>query len=134
MKQDIPRIETYLRKVFSARTLSVRPTATEDTAEVLIGARSLGQIIADDEDGERTYHFEWVIKEAPQPFTPQELVRVQTFLREILGTKTLSVRARGRLKDSAEVFVGEESIAIVSAERDAYQFQMAILDIDLDDL
>ncbi len=134
MNKDIPRLEAYLRNVFGTKAIVVRAGAGKDTADVAIGARSLGKIIADDEDGERTYHFEWVIQEKPQPFSPQELVRVQTFMREILGTKTLSVRARGRLKDSAEVFVGEESIAIVSADRDTYQFQMAILDIDLEDL
>jgi hypothetical protein len=134
MKQDIPRLETYLRKVFGAKALAVRAAAGKGKAEVLLGTRVLGGIVADTEDGETTYHFEWAIKEKPQPLTPQELVRVQAYLREVLGTKNLSVRARGRLKDSAEVFVGDESIAIVSADKDAYQFQMAILDIDLEDL
>jgi hypothetical protein len=134
MKQDIPRLEAYLRKVFGVRALTVKAADAKDTAEVAVGPRRLGTIIADHEDGETTYHFQWSIKESPQPFSPQELVRVQTFLREVLGTKNLSVRARGRLKDSAEVFVGDESMAIISADRDSYQFQMAILDIDLEDV
>lgn len=132
MKQDIPRLEAYLRKLFGARALVVK-AAGADTADVLVGTRKLGQIMVDEEDGERSFQFEWTIKEKPQPFSPQELVRVQTYLRDVLGTKTLSVRARGRLKDSAEVYVGDESIAIVSADTDSYQFQMAILDIDLED-
>lgn len=134
MKQDIPRLEAYLRKVFGAKAITVKAGAKKNTAEVAIGPRALGQMISDTEDGDTTYHFQWTIKEAPQPFSTQELVRVQTYLREVLGTKTLSVRARGKLKDSAEVFVGEESIAIVSADKDCYQFQMAILDIDLDEM
>ena len=62
------------------------------------------------------------------------MVRLQTYLRDRLGCKTLSVRARGKLKASAEVFVGEDSIAIITAEPASYQFQVAILDIDLDDV
>lgn len=134
MKQDIPRLEAYLRKVFVSQTLTVKAGAAKNKADVLISAKPLGQIVADTEDGETTYHFQWSIKEKPQPLSPQELVRVQTYLRDVLGTKTLSVRARGRLKDSAEVFVGEESYAIVSADKDCYQFQMAILDIDLEEI
>ena len=133
MKQDIPRLEAYLRKVFETKTLTVKAGACKNKADVLNGAKSLGQIVADTEDGETTYHFQWPLKEKPQPLSAQELVRIQTSLRDVLGTKTLSVRARGRLKDSAEVFVGEESYAIVSADKDCYQFQMAILDIDLED-
>ena len=132
MKQDIPRLETYLRKVFGANDLAVRAAPTKGAAEVLLGAKPLGKIVADEEDGETTYHFEFAIKEKPQPLSTQEMVRLQTLLREMLGAKTLSVRGRGRLKDSAEVFVGDESIAIVSADKTSYQFQMAILDIDLE--
>ena len=69
-----------------------------------------------------------------KPLSPAELVRIQAFLRDRFGAKTLSVRARGKLKDSAEVFVGEESIATLSVGPDGYEFQMAILDIDLEDM
>ena len=134
MKQDIPRLEAYLRKVFGTKSFTVKAGAKKNTAEVALGAKVLGQMISDTEDGDTTYHFQWTINEKPQPFTAPELVRVQTYLREVLGTKTLSVRGRGKLKDSAEVFVGEESFAIVSADKDCYQFQMAILDIDLDEM
>jgi hypothetical protein len=134
MKQDIPRLEAYMRKAFAAKGIAVRPSTSKGKADVLVGAKVLGQIVSDTEDGETTYHFGWTIKEAPQSFSVQELVRVQTYLREVLGSKTLSVRARGRLKDSAEVFVGDESLAIISADKDCYQFQMAILDIDLEDI
>lgn len=68
---------------------------------------------------------------------PQELVRVQTYLRKVFGAKTLSVRARPKIKDSAEVYVGEEFIGTLTREEDegelCYQFQMAILEMDLED-
>jgi hypothetical protein len=68
---------------------------------------------------------------------PQEIVRVQNYLRKVFGTKTLSVRARAKKDDSAEVFVGDEFIGILFREEEegelAYQFQMAILELDLEE-
>jgi len=68
---------------------------------------------------------------------PQEIVRVQNYLRKVFGTKTLSVRARPKKDDSAEVFVGDEFIGILFREEEegelSYQFQMAILELDLED-
>lgn len=67
----------------------------------------------------------------------RELVRVQAYMRKIFGAKTLSVRARPKVKDSAEVYVGEEFVGTVTRDDDegelCYQFQMAILDEDLSD-
>ena len=67
---------------------------------------------------------------------PQEMVRVQAYMRKVFGTKTLSVRARPKKDDSAEVFVGDEFIGILFREEEegelSYQFQMAILDVDLE--
>jgi hypothetical protein len=68
---------------------------------------------------------------------PQELVRVQAYLRKLFGAKTLSVRARPKIKDSAEVYVGDEFIGTLTREDDegelCYQFQMAILEMDLEE-
>ena len=67
----------------------------------------------------------------------RELVKVQTYLRSKFGTKTLSVRARPKIKDSAEVFIGDESIGTVTRDEDegelCYYFEMAILEIDLEE-
>jgi hypothetical protein len=132
---EISKLQGYLRKVFANKAFSVRARPGRgDRADVFIGDKAFATLVLDDEDGDRSYQVQWEIKETPQPLSVQELVRLQTFLRDRLGAKTLSVRARGKLKDSAEVFVGEDSIAIISAEANSYQFQMAILDIDLDDV
>ncbi len=68
----------------------------------------------------------------------RELVRVQAYMRKIFGAKTLSVRARPKVKDSAEVYVGEEFVGTVTRDDDegelCYQFQMAMLDEDLEDV
>lgn len=69
--------------------------------------------------------------------TPQEMVRVQSYLRKVFGTKTLSVRARPKIKDSAEVYVGDEFVGTLTRDDEegelCYQFQMAILELDLDE-
>ena len=69
---------------------------------------------------------------------PQEMVRVQSYLRKVFGTKTLSVRARPKIKDSAEIYVGDEFIGTLTREDEdgelCYQFQMAILELDLEGL
>jgi hypothetical protein len=67
---------------------------------------------------------------------PQEIVRVQAYLRKVFGAKTLSVRARPKKDDSAEVYVGDEFIGVLFKEEEdgelSYQFQMAILEMDLE--
>lgn len=69
---------------------------------------------------------------------PDELVRLQAYLRKVFGAKTLSVRARPKVKDSAEVYIGDEFIATITVDEEdgerAYQLQMAILDLDLEGL
>jgi hypothetical protein len=132
---EISKLQAFLRQTYGTKTLSVRarPQA-KDTADVFAGDKAFAVITVDDEDGERAYQLQWEIKERPQPLAVQELVRLQTFLRDRLGAKTLSVRARGKLKDSAEVFVGEDSVGLITADDNSYQFNMAILDIDLEDV
>jgi hypothetical protein len=65
------------------------------------------------------------------------MVRVQNYLRKLFGAKTLSVRARPKIEDSAEVYVGNEFIGTLTRDEEegelCYQFQMAILDVDLED-
>jgi hypothetical protein len=131
--QVITKLQAYLRKAFGSQVLSVRSRPkTDDVADVFAKDKQFGVISIDDEDGELTYQFGCKINEKPKPLTPQEMVRIQTYLREALGAKTLSIRGRGKITDSAEVFVAEESLAILSADDDCYQFQMAILEMDLD--
>jgi len=67
---------------------------------------------------------------------PKEVARLQAYLRKTFGTPSLEVRARPKKKDSAEVFINGEFIAVLFREEEegevSYQFQMAILDVDLE--
>lgn len=65
-----------------------------------------------------------------------ELARIEAYLRKTFGTKNLTVRARPKKDDSAEVYVGDDFIAVLFREDEdgevSYQFQMAILEMDLE--
>ncbi len=66
-----------------------------------------------------------------------ELQKLQDYLRRLFGNAAVVVKARPKLKDSAEVFIGEEFIGIISLDEEdgdrSYAFVMSILDIDLED-
>lgn len=66
----------------------------------------------------------------------QEVTKLQAYLRKVFANQTIQVRQRPKKDDSAEVYIGEEFIGIVFRDDEdedlSYNFQMAILDIDLD--
>ncbi len=68
--------------------------------------------------------------------TKDETARLQAYLRRVFKTPNLEVRARPKKDDSAEVFIGDEFIAVLFREDEdgevSYQFQMAILELDLE--
>lgn len=69
--------------------------------------------------------------------TQNELKKIEGFLRRTFENPKLSVRARPRKTDSAEVYVGEDFLGVLSEDKEdgetSYHFQMAILEIDLVD-
>ncbi len=69
--------------------------------------------------------------------TKDELAKLQSYLRKTFGTKNLTVRARPKKDDLAEVYVGDDFIAVLFREDEdgevSYQFQMAILELDLEE-
>lgn len=73
----------------------------------------------------------------PQPVSPAELKRVEAYLRKTFGARTLELRARQRAADAAEVYIGGEFVGVVSKDTEdgelCYQFNMTILDIDLEE-
>lgn len=69
---------------------------------------------------------------------PVEIARLQAYFRKKFNANTLSVRPRARVKDSAEVYLGDEHIGVISRDDEdgdvSYDFHMAILDMDLEDV
>ncbi len=67
----------------------------------------------------------------------KEILTVQTYLRDKLGNSKILLDPGTATKDSVEVFLGDEFIAVVSRDNEdgdlCYNFHMAILEEDLPD-
>jgi hypothetical protein len=67
--------------------------------------------------------------------TRDEILKLEHYLKKIFRLPDLQVRQRPRKEDSAEVYIGEEFIGVLFRDEEegetSYQFQMAILDYDL---
>jgi hypothetical protein len=67
----------------------------------------------------------------------EEIARLENYLRKQFRLDTIEVRQRPNKDDSAEVYIGDEFIGVMFKDEDegelSYQFQMAILDFDLQD-
>nr|WP_238484421.1 DUF3126 family protein [Oricola indica] len=69
--------------------------------------------------------------------TSEELTKLTRFFRKTLGNEQLAVKPRPRIADSAELYVGDEFLGIVTRIEDegevSYDLSMSILDFDLED-
>jgi hypothetical protein len=133
--QEIRKVESYIRRLFGNAKLRVVPRPKKkDPADVLLGEESLGVLIVDDEDGERSYNFEMPISGADV----QDIGKVESYMRGKLGSATLRVVPRARKKDSADVLLGDEFIGVLFVDDEGgkrtYNFEMAILDLDLEEV
>ena len=67
-----------------------------------------------------------------------DVPKLQAYLRKTFKNDAIRVVMHGRKNDMAEVFVGPDQIAQVYRDEEdgeiSYQLQMAILDIDLEDV
>lgn len=69
--------------------------------------------------------------------TKTEIERLQKYLRKTFGAPSLEVRPQPKKADMAEIFIASEFVAtlykIVEDGETEYQFQMAILEMDLEE-
>jgi len=65
-----------------------------------------------------------------------EMAKVERYLRQTFANHSVRVVGRPKKTDSAEVYVGEEFVGILSEDFEdgdrSYNFTMAILDTDLE--
>lgn len=70
--------------------------------------------------------------------TRDELNLLEKHLRKTFQTETIEIKQRPKKQDSAEVYVGEEFVGVIYKDDEddevSYQFQMAILETDLDEV
>lgn len=68
----------------------------------------------------------------------EDVPKLQRYLRKVFNNESIRVAMHGRKKDMAEVFVDKDQIAQLYRDEEdgeiSYQLQMAILDIDLEDV
>lgn len=68
--------------------------------------------------------------------TRDEIVKLEKYFRITFRLETIEVRQRPRKDDSAEVYIGDEFIGVLFRDDEddelSYNFQMAILDFDLE--
>lgn len=69
--------------------------------------------------------------------TKDELLKIERYLRRAFENPRIGVRARPKKTDSAEVYIGDEFMGVLFEDKEdgetSYNFQMAILEIDLED-
>ncbi len=67
--------------------------------------------------------------------TPQEIGKLQTYLRERFNMPQIRIKPRREDDDSVEVYIGEEFIATIYRDEDegevSYAYTMTILEMDL---
>jgi len=127
-KGELDKVQNYLRRLFGNPEISLMPRMQRaDMAEVYIGGELNGMLSLDTEDGDRSYNLQIGVPE-------RELGLAQAWLRRVLGNPSIKVLARPKKKDSAEVFLSEEFIAVLFLEDGgkSFAFQMAILDTDVE--
>lgn len=136
---EIKRLEAYLRRTLRAPKLALKAKAT-DSANLLHATEVVGDVTRDEDEGELSYFVNVGLRRVPgaarnAPLDGGERVRLQGALNSLLGASDVSLRARPRKTDSAEVYVGEEFIGTISSDEESrdygYFLTMSILDIDL---
>jgi hypothetical protein len=133
--QEVRKLDAYLKKLFGNANIRVVPKAGE-TAEVFVGEDDLGELIVDDEDGDRSYNFRMVIQVGSDP-SIQPVPTLNAYLRRKFENDNIRVVPRPKKTDSLEAYLGEEFIGVLFLEnekgRKSYIFEVPILDIDLVD-
>ncbi len=132
---EVKKLDAYLRKLFGNPGIRVVPKHG-DAAEVFIGDDDLGELTADEDEGERSYNFRMVIQVSNDPgFQP--LPALTAYLRGKFDNDKIRVVMRPKKTDSVEAYIGEEFLGVLFLEQDrgrrSYIFELPILDFDLGD-
>ena len=132
--QEIRQLDAYLKKVFGNAEIRLKPKAG-DAADVYIGEDEIGEMTADEDEGERSYNFRMVIQVGNDP-SIQPVPTLNAFLRRRFDNDKIRVVTRPKKMDSLEAYIGEEFLGVLFVEnekgRRSYIFEMPILDFDLE--
>jgi len=129
-KEEIVKLRAHLRRSLGCDLIQVTPSSrNKEAADVFLGERRLGGLVADEEDGDRSFFFEMKV--------PVERPVLQEYLRKLFENEKLTIAARTRKTDSVELNNGPDFLGVLTvddAKAASYTLEMAILDYDLEDL
>ncbi len=130
--KDLARIQTHLKRTFGNPHFAIGASLT-DVAEVKLKDQVVG-FLTPDEDEDGSYQFEARMEIDGAALDAAGVKKIEAHLRTLFGTPQLTVSSRPRQKDSAEVEVNGEFVAVVYEDDDegGFLFEMAILAEDLD--
>jgi hypothetical protein len=132
--QEIRKLDAYLKKLFGNAEIRVAPKGG-DEADVYIGDDEIGELTADEDEGERSYNFRMVIQLGSDP-SIQPVPALNAYLRRRFENEKLRVVVRPKKMDSLECYIGDEFIGVLFVEnekgRRSYIFELPILDVDLE--
>ena len=133
--QEIRQLDAYLKKLFGNASIRVVPKGGEE-ADVFVGEDELGELTADEDEGERSYNFRMVIQLGQDP-SIQPVPALNAYLRARFDNEKIRVVTRPKKMDSLEAYIGEEFLGVLFVEiekgRRSYIFELPILDVDLVD-
>lgn len=133
--QEVRQLDAYLKKLFGNSELRVVPKS-DGSAVVFVGDDDLGELTADDDEGERSYNFRMEIRLGQDPAI-QPVPALNSHLRSRFGNDKIRVVTRPKKMDSLEAYLGEEFIGVLFVENEkggrSYILELPILDVDLVD-
>ena len=129
-KAEMAKLRAHLRRSFGCESIQVQPSSREeDAADVKLGDARIGEIIADEEDGDRSFFFEMR--------APVERPALQAYFRKLFENDKLTIASRLKKTDSVELNNGPDHIGVLTvddAKAKSFTLEMAILDIDLEEI
>jgi hypothetical protein len=132
---EVRQLDAYLKKLFGNSQIRVVPKGG-DAAKVYIDEDEIGDLTADEDEGERSYNFRMVIQVSADP-SMQPVPTLTNYLRARFGNDNIRVVTRPKKTDSVEAYIGEEFLGVLFLEnekgRKLYIFELPILDVDLAD-
>lgn len=130
---EVRQLDAYLKKLFDNTHIRVVPKSGE-TAKVFIDEDEIGDLTADDDEGERSYNFRMVIQVSADP-SMQPVPTLTNYLRRRFDNEKIRVVTRPKKLDSVEAYIGDEFLGVLFLEaekgRKSYIFELPILDVDL---
>ena len=130
---EVRQLDAYLKKLFGNAHLRVVPKGGEE-AKVYIDEDEIGDLTAEEDEGERSYNFRMVIQVSADP-SMQPVPTLTNYLRRRFDNDNIRVVTRPKKMDSVEAYIGEEFLGVLFLEaekgRKSYIFELPILDVDL---